>query len=47
MGVDQLQHGTRNRFYVQPVDRPHDPGDAADLSIMGYLFPLGKIYFRR
>ncbi len=22
---------------MQPIDRPHDPGDAADLSIMGYL----------
>ena len=27
-----------------PVDRPHDPGDAADLSIMGYGCPLSGTY---
>ena len=36
LGVDRLQYGTRNRD-MQSIDRPHDPGDAADLSIMGYL----------
>ncbi|CAD7028794.1 hypothetical protein [Pseudorhizobium flavum] len=25
---------------MQSIDRPHDPGDAADLSIMGYLSSL-------
>ena len=24
-------------YCCKPADRPHDPGDAADLSIMGYL----------
>jgi hypothetical protein len=24
-------------IFCLPADRPHDPGDAADLSIMGYL----------
>ncbi len=31
-----MQNGTRNRLNCVPADRPHDPGDAADLSIMGY-----------
>ncbi|CCF19018.1 protein of unknown function [Pseudorhizobium banfieldiae] len=39
LGVDRLQYGTRNRD-MQSIDRPHDPGDAADLSIMGYLSSL-------
>jgi hypothetical protein len=38
MGVDQPAITARGTALVcLPVDRPHDPGDAADLSIMGYL----------
>jgi hypothetical protein len=28
-----------------PTDRPHDPGDAADLSIMGYQEPPEEVLF--
>ena len=41
MGVDQLAITARGTALVcLPVDRPHDPGDAADLNIMGYDDPL-------
>jgi hypothetical protein len=31
-------------LFCLPADRPHDPGDAADLSIMGYLSPFQDLY---
>jgi hypothetical protein len=42
LGVDRLHRGTRNRLLYKPADRPHDPGDAADLSIMGYFSLAGQ-----
>jgi hypothetical protein len=41
LGVDQPAITARGTAFVcLPVDRPHDPGDAADLSIMGYPMSL-------
>jgi hypothetical protein len=43
MGVDQLAITARGTALAcLLVDRPHDPGDAADLSIMGYDDPVGE-----
>jgi len=45
MGVDQPAITARGTALAcLPVDRPHDPGDAADLSIMGYGCPLSGTY---
>jgi hypothetical protein len=42
LGVDQPAITARGTALAcLPVDRPHDPGDAADLSIMGFESALG------
>ncbi|RWX78817.1 hypothetical protein EPK99_09535 [Neorhizobium lilium] len=47
MGVDQQAITARGTALVcLPVDRPHDPGDAADLSIMGYPDPSRDVFVR-
>jgi len=47
MGVDQPAITARGTALVcLPVDRPHDPGDAADLSIMGYRRPSREPFIR-